>query len=356
MRMGCPYIDWLPQHTKTGSARDESPGMGRIIRISGFRYMVLDDEDINQLITTCGGGEPVYNGCEKRLFRRGGELVTIRRLVPRGVYEAPVLRLLKGTGHVPRLIEKHVVDGYEVSLVTEFIDGERLDTILKRLIGEDRWGEASQLFMEVLRTTIEIDKTLAIHEGAKEPKDILARQWLSRLLIRADQLGILGLEEASKTLRKIHRALETSGGLSPSRYLGRIHGDTHLGQYILSGGRIYVTDFMGEPYREPIPRTMPEEPLRDVATLLNSLDYILWMTGRRGAEEAQEIYRYVASEAYRSLYLDSTWGRFMRSLLFWRIERAAYELLYEELMRTGLASIPMDTLLRSSEELINILG
>jgi maltose alpha-D-glucosyltransferase/alpha-amylase len=64
----------------------------------------------------------------------------------------------------------------------------------------------------------------------------------------------------------------------------RIHADLHLGQILVSGGDDYrVIDFEGEPLRPIEDRRRPDSPLRDVASLLRSLDHVA-RSARRRAE------------------------------------------------------------------------
>ena len=62
----------------------------------------------------------------------------------------------------------------------------------------------------------------------------------------------------------------------------RIHADLHLGQILVSGGDDYrVIDFEGEPLRPIEDRRRPDSPLRDVASMLRSLDHVARSAGRR---------------------------------------------------------------------------
>jgi maltokinase len=63
----------------------------------------------------------------------------------------------------------------------------------------------------------------------------------------------------------------------------RIHADLHLGQLLVADDGYRVIDFEGEPVRSIEDRRRPDSPLRDVASLLRSLDHVA-RSGLRRAE------------------------------------------------------------------------
>ena len=63
----------------------------------------------------------------------------------------------------------------------------------------------------------------------------------------------------------------------------RIHADLHLGQLLVADDGYRVIDFEGEPVRPIEDRRRPDSPLRDVASLLRSLDHVA-RSGVRRAE------------------------------------------------------------------------
>jgi maltose alpha-D-glucosyltransferase / alpha-amylase len=71
----------------------------------------------------------------------------------------------------------------------------------------------------------------------------------------------------------------------------RIHADLHLGQILVADDGYRVIDFEGEPLRTIEDRRRPDSPLRDVASLLRSLDHVARSARRRAEERAGPIER-----------------------------------------------------------------
>ena len=66
----------------------------------------------------------------------------------------------------------------------------------------------------------------------------------------------------------------------------RIHADLHLGQVLIAGDGYRVIDFEGEPLRPIEDRRRLDSPLRDVASMLRSLDHVARSARRRAEARA----------------------------------------------------------------------
>ncbi len=179
------------------------------------------------------------------------------------------------------------------------------------------------------------------------------------------------------------------GNLASSRDLGkriRIHGDLHLGQFLrVAGGRDHrsgrrsddfvMIDFEGEPLRLVEERRRKASPLRDVAGMLRSFDYVACSAafamredGKvrcRGGEDPCDRARIWGRQAGRA-FLSGYLGRIRRAdgglvpgndrdfgllLTCFKLEKALYEVRYELGNRPAWVEIPLAGVLDCLEEL-----
>jgi maltose alpha-D-glucosyltransferase/alpha-amylase len=91
--------------------------------------------------------------------------------------------------------------------------------------------------------------------------------------------------EAGKLLRdlapRIVSELTVFEALPSPPLLIRVHGDYHLGQVLIAPDGFRIVDFEGEPLRPLEERRAHQSPLRDVASMLRSLDHVGRSAGRR---------------------------------------------------------------------------
>jgi maltokinase len=137
--------------------------------------------------------------------------------------------------------------------------------------------------------------------------------------------------------------------------LQRIHGDLHLGQVLLVPGRGWVLlDFEGEPLRPMRERCRPDLPVRDVAGMLRSFDYVAGSTALAMPERGATAVRWAdaARRAFLGGYvaasgLDLTASRDL--LAAFELDKAVYEAIYEARNRPTWAAIPLHAIMQLLE-------
>jgi maltose alpha-D-glucosyltransferase/alpha-amylase len=154
------------------------------------------------------------------------------------------------------------------------------------------------------------------------------------------------LERVASAIRDRFAAMERIGPVPVSR----IHGDYHLGQLLVAGGRFWVIDFEGEPARPAEERRLPSSPLRDVAGMLRSLDYAARTASRAeslGAAPDPLADGWLGS-ARDALLAGYAAGRPALSaderalLVAFELEKACYEVRYEAAMRPNWVWLPLE--------------
>jgi len=144
----------------------------------------------------------------------------------------------------------------------------------------------------------------------------------------------------------------------------RHHGDYHLGQILYTGRDFVIIDFEGEPIRPVSERRIKRSPLRDVAGLLRSFDYVAHyvLTTRvagstvrteeiAAAEPWARFWERWVSAAFLTAYVETAGvapflprAREELSLLLgvFLLEKAVYELGYELNHRPDWVSVPLE--------------
>jgi maltose alpha-D-glucosyltransferase / alpha-amylase len=148
----------------------------------------------------------------------------------------------------------------------------------------------------------------------------------------------------------------------------RVHGDFHLGQVLVASGDAYLIDFEGEPAQPLRERRAKSSPLRDVAGLMRSFDYVAATLAERRegtkppageAARAALIGRYRANarekflSAYRAAASAGENAIKQDVLDFFLIQKAAYEIAYEAANRPAWIDVPLSGLAALAHDVLS---
>jgi len=116
-----------------------------------------------------------------------------------------------------------------------------------------------------------------------------------------DDLEWLDQRVVDEALRPLRDTVDARGH--------RIHGDLHAGQFLRSGDTMLVTDFDGNPLQDVEGRAVAQSPLRDVASMVQSIEHIsAVVVKRRRPERWIDVERFdkaatgAALDAYRDVH------------------------------------------------------
>jgi maltokinase len=82
----------------------------------------------------------------------------------------------------------------------------------------------------------------------------------------------------------------------------RIHGDLHIGQFLRAGTTMVVTDFDGNPLQDLESRVRPQSPLRDVASMVQSIVHVgAVVVKRRRPDRVDDVDRFTRAATAAAL-------------------------------------------------------
>ncbi|MBC7589987.1 MAG: phosphotransferase [Salinibacterium sp.] len=209
--------------------------------------------------------------------------------------------------------------------------------------GIDFSTEARTLGIAVAGVHATLATTMPTSEMTRQDVDAVTLSMNSRLAA-----AIAEVPELARFERAIHEVF-TLAATEHWPAQQRIHGDFHLGQVLAVPNHGWVlVDFEGEPLRPMRERSKLDSPLRDVAGMLRSFDYVSGSLVVGGAEPALD-WTTNAREAFEAGYSDASGHDLQRNRALvdaFEIDKALYETVYEARNRPGWLSIPVDAIER----------
>ncbi len=308
----------------------------------------------------------VYSGPRGRYVLKG------YREASRHNYEPYFYEYLWGRGVTPGFKAYYLYNGYPLGLSTTYVSGvdggKPFYESLSRLLS------GGGLRIPRREAGLATQSLAAFHSamrgcrdwwcGSREASPDDVEEWRRRIEYYYSHVSAEGIRD------RVDRALEEM-----ERFIGhrvqRIHQDLHLSQYLYTGDSYLIVDFEGEPGRPERWRSALEPPVRDFASLLRSLSYIVFFALKEklgtGFEETAEallkgegdaalavswsrgVARLLAEEYLRSLKAGGfndpkSVDELLKLAEPWFVERGLYEIYYEEMFRGKYAVVAASTL------------
>ncbi len=322
----------------------EGDGMrvaGRGPGASGLRACrVLGGEQSNTSIVLEGDGPPVICKVFRALHDGDNPDVELQSALAQA-----------GSPAVPRAIGHVIADWSDrgtasgravghLAFAQAFLPGARDGWVLALGAARDGRGfEASARALGAATADVHTRLAAALTTDTATPAAISAtlEQMRGRLA-----LALAEVPQLAQHREALSAVLERAAGARwPS--LQRIHGDLHLGQVLHTGesesSDWVIVDFEGEPLRPMRERRVLDSPLRDVAGMLRSFDYVAGTLRLEGLDVGGWV------SAARAAFLEGYGAGHQNSdpalLRAFELDKALYEAVYEARNRPGWLPIPV---------------
>ncbi len=244
------------------------------------------------------------------------------------------------------VFQRSATDGWDTARAS--VRALQNDAIRAREAGGDFAGEAERLGATTAAVHTQMRELLPVATWGPSELDALVIRLERRLdeVIAAHPIVAEYADGARAAYERIDRGVPVP--------VQRIHGDFHLGQTLRTTTGWKIIDFEGEPSKPREDRIRLDSPLRDLAGMLRSLDYVAHsitpMTGVISldpqVDEAAVADDWVRSNQFAFLFgygfdRADAWVALLRA---YEIDKAVYEVAYEEDHRPDWVSIPIRAL------------
>lgn len=236
------------------------------------------------------------------------ESVVVKWLRPPVPVPHPGVQLIRhlvaaGFDEMPSFVGVDERDGVVHAIVTTYLP-HALDGWDWYVDDVEAWLDDRLGFAEVI--------DLARHMGAITARLHTALSDLQPSMIAVESVA----DDADADLRLAKSRLEGLGWLNeqvvanalmPLRDAGqlqghRIHGDLHTGQFLRAGTTMVVTDFDGNPLQDLESRVRPQSPLRDVASMVQSIVHVgAVVVKRRRPDRVEDVDRFAQAATTAAL-------------------------------------------------------
>jgi len=228
------------------------------------------------------------------------DTVVVKWLQPPVAAPHPGVELIRhlmasGFDEMPALLAVDERDGMVHAILTAYVPGAAdgwdwfVDDVDVWLAGVVTFEQLLSSARRMGAITARMHAALADLQPAVVDLSVVAAQALADLDLATDRLeGLDWLDRAAvvTALQPLRDATDVAGH--------RIHGDLHAGQFLRAGATMLVTDFDGNPLQDAAWRARPQSPLRDVASLVQSIVHVgAVVVKRRRPDRLADVDRFV---------------------------------------------------------------
>jgi maltokinase len=180
---------------------------------------------------------------------------------------------------MPAFLGAHGDDDLVYGILTQYVKGAQdgwdwyvddVDAWLRRTLGFESLVQSAQRMGQL---TAELHR--ALHGFRRSA--VGSRTYHAKAMHSLDvALRTVGGEEGERLRALEPEVRDALEPLRTDRMLGahRVHGDLHVGNFLRAGYLLMITDFDGNPLADPADRRLPQSPLVDLASMLQSIDHV----------------------------------------------------------------------------------
>ncbi|MGH9194989.1 MAG: phosphotransferase [Acidimicrobiia bacterium] len=356
-----PFLEGLPEGLLGDVATGEGPA---------FAYDALRDGDLGKFIFELVAPKlespevvrPVAaeQSNTSLIYDDKWILKVFRKLIQGQSLDVEVTQALWDNGfqNVPEPVAEWRGESFDFGILRKFIVGgsegfAMTQTSLRDFLtdggdpamaGGDFSSEASRLGEMTARMHLALATAFGSEPGS--PLD-----WAKSLEDTLDRVPVAEIDRAA-----VNEVVESIRDVADAGKSIRVHGDFHLGQVMRADEGWVVLDFEGEPARPIEERRRPTSPLKDVGGMLRSFHYASQIAAGLQDEVAStaEAWERLNRDSFLKGYLDTEGiaqlipsdESFSIVLRAFEIEKAIYEVGYEEAYRPEWIKIPLRGLTR----------
>lgn len=241
-----------------------------------------------------------------------GDQVVVKWLLPPVLAPHPGVELLNHLAarcfqDMPRFLGVEQRDEMVLAVATEYLPGaldgwdwfvDEVDAWLQgatTLEGVVEWAARMGALTSVLHSALaDLQRTTV----AARIYFLSALDWLEDALQIVDDDEGARLSELKPAVRRALAPLESGEVLAAHR----IHGDLHAGQFLRVNDRLVITDFDGNPLADSAERRLPQSPLIDVASMVQSIDHVgRIVVKRRHPDRGAEVDQFIEAAVNAAL-------------------------------------------------------